>query len=186
MSPGPLPAHRGSPVAMGFGVPWPQLPGDVPLPDPVPGQRRVPAGGIGCPRTPWPQCPPPPSWGHLGQNDQVREGHRDTFSLSLAPRCHHRRPKIAGSSCSASSCGTASERDPLASCPWGGDRHQTPRDGCPPAPAGTPRRTRLPRERRTIYSLDKSPGSQSPRSHPPAWPWSGQRGQGLSHVPPPS
>lgn len=127
----------------------------------------------------------PPSWGHWGQSDHVREGPGDTFSLSLAPRCHHRHPKIAGSSCSASSRWHCLRAGPPRLTSPGGDRHRAPRDGCPPAPAGTPRRTRLPREREMIFSLFKSPGSQSPHSHPPPWPGRGRRRQGLSPVPSP-
>ena len=108
------------------------------LPAPVPRQRRVPAGGIGCPQAPWPQHVPP-SWGHRGQSDQVREGRGDTFSLSLAPRCHRRCPKIAGSSCLASSRQHCLRAGPPRLASLGGTGTGRRRMGVPPpwlGPAG--------------------------------------------------
>lgn len=57
-------------------------------------------GDAGCP-----QAPALRSDGHQGQSHQVWVRPRDTRSLSPAPRCHCRHPKIAGGSSSASSQG---------------------------------------------------------------------------------
>lgn len=181
----PVPSQRagGSPVAMGFGVPCSPAPRGRASSCPCPQAVEGPGWGNWYSPALWLQCVPP-SWGHGCQSDQVREGPGDNFSLSLAPRCHHRYPKIARSSCSASSCQHCLQAGPPCLLSRGGQAPD-PAGWVSPRPSWDTAQGTAPQGKTGDLFPGQGPGQSEPQfTHPPN-PGGDEKGRGCPLSPHP-